>query len=195
MTSSVVCAPDSLVTTTAAGVSGERTAGRSMGLDVEALYRRYGDLVLGRCRSLLGNDADAQETCQEIFLRLHRYQDGFRGAAKPSTYLFQVTTTTCLNRLRTRRRHPEDLYDEPPVIPFQDAMLEAHAVRDLIGRVLEIADERTQAAVIYHVVDGMTHEETGEMLGLSAAAVRKRIATFRNQLRDAPPDWLEEVEL
>jgi len=166
---------------------------RAMRLDVEALYRQYGDMVLGRCRTLLRNEADAQEACQEVFLRLHRYRSSFRGEASPTTYLFRVTTTTCLNRLRTRRRRPEDISDEVPMIPVEDTQLTNHAIRDLTRRVLATADARTQACVVYHYMDGMTHREVGALIGISAAAVRKRIAKFRAGMRDAPPAWLEEI--
>jgi RNA polymerase sigma-70 factor (ECF subfamily) len=165
-----------------------------MSLDVEKLYRRYGDMVLGRCRSLLGNDAEAQEAMQEVFLRLHRYQDSFRGDASPTTYLFKVTTTTCLNRMRTKRRRPEELFDVPPPIQVEDTMLTATATRDLLRQVMNLADAGTQQAIIYHYVDGMTHREVGEVLGISAAAVRKRISTFRNKLKNNPPPWLKEVD-
>ena len=52
-------------------------------LDIPELYRRYGDLVLGRCRTLLRNDEDAQDTMREVFLKLHRYRDSFRGGSSP----------------------------------------------------------------------------------------------------------------
>jgi RNA polymerase sigma-70 factor (ECF subfamily) len=162
-------------------------------MDVEQLYRRYGDMVLGRCRSLLGNEADAQEACQEVFLRLFRYRSGFRGDASPTTYLFRVTTTTCLNWRRTRRRRREEITEDFPTVGVEDSVIASHHVRDLVQRVLEEADERTRLAIIYHFVDGMTYQETGELLGLSAAAVRKRVSTFRAKLRDNPPAWLEEV--
>ncbi len=165
-----------------------------MSLDVEKLYRRYGDMVLGRCRSLLGNDAEAQEAMQEVFLKVHRYQHSFRGEASPTTYLFKVTTTTCLNRMRTRRRKPEELYDEPPPIQCEDTMLSSSDTRDLLRQVMDLADEGTQQAILYHYVDGMTHREVGEVLGISAAAVRKRISTFRNRLKNNPPPWLQEVD-
>lgn len=163
-------------------------------IDVTALYRRYGDIVLGRCRNLLRDDADARDATQEVFLKLHRYRDGFRGEAAPTTYLFKITTTICLNRLRTRRRHPEDLVDEPPSGATTDSLLDRLAVRDLLDRLLADEDDRTRECVVYHLVDGMTHEEVGEMVGLSAAAVRKRIATFRAGLRDDPPPWLSEID-
>ena len=162
-------------------------------LDVPALYRRYGDLVLGCCRTLLRNEADAQDALQEVFLKIHRYRDSFRGEASPSTWLFRITTTTCLNRIRTRKRRPEDPVEELPQVPC-DSMLDDYATRDLVHRLLEGEDERTQACVVYHYVDGMTHDEIGEVLGISGAAVRKRIATFRNALRTSPPPWLQEVD-
>lgn len=163
-------------------------------MDVEDLYRRYGDVVLGRCRTLLGNEADAQETAQEVFLRLYRYRDGFRGEASPTTYLFKVTTTTCLNRIRRRKRRPEDPVEDFPSIPHHDALLAPYEVRDLVRKVLAIADDGTQQCVVYHYVDGMTWQEIGDLLGLSAAAVRKRVGVFRQSLRDSPPAWLGEVE-
>ena len=163
-------------------------------LDITALYRRYGDLVVGRCRTLLRNEADAQDACQEVFLKLHRHRDGFRGEASPSTWIFRITTTTCLNRLRSRRRRPEDPVAELPAVETTDSLLDALAVRDLLERLLAGEDERTQSCVVYHYVDGMTHDEIGELIGISGAAVRKRIATFRAALRHAPPPWLAEIE-
>jgi RNA polymerase sigma-70 factor (ECF subfamily) len=163
-------------------------------LDIPALYRRYGDLVIGRCRTLLRNEADAQDATQEVFLKLHRYRDSFRGEASPSTWLFKITTTTCLNRIRTRRRHPEDPVEELPPVAGTDSLLDALAMRDLVDRLLAGQDERTQTCVVYHYVDGMTHDEIGGLLGITGAAVRKRIATFRAAIRDTPPPWLSEVD-
>ncbi|MBK7759882.1 MAG: RNA polymerase sigma factor [Deltaproteobacteria bacterium] len=92
-----------------------------MELNVEAMYRRYGDMVLGRCRTLLRNEADAQDVCQEVFLRLHRYREGFRFDASPTTYLYRITTTTCLNHIRGRSRRREELEEEPPRSPSRTA--------------------------------------------------------------------------
>lgn len=161
-----------------------------MALDIEALYRRYGDLVYGRCRTLLGNEADAAEATQEVFLRLFRYQDQFRGESSPSTWLFRVTTNHCLNALRSRRRRPEDPVEELP--PVGDTLLDRVELRDLLQTVLRDQDERTRECVVYHFVDGMTHDEVGELLGLSGAAVRKRIGVFRQSVASRAPAWLGE---
>ena len=165
-----------------------------MELNVEAMYRRYGDMVLGRCRTLLRNEADAQDVCQEVFLRLHRYREGFRYDASPTTYLYRITTTTCLNHIRGRSRRREELEEEPTTIPVEDSRLASHEIRDLVRHLLAEADEGTRDCVVYHFIDGMTHDEIGELLGLSGAAVRKRISTFRARLAAHPPPWLKEWE-
>jgi RNA polymerase sigma-70 factor, ECF subfamily len=164
----------------------------SQPFDLEELYRRYGDLVLGRCRSLLRNDADAQEVAQEVFLRAWRYRDTFRGEASPSTWLFKVTTTTCLNRLRTKRRHPEELVDDDLPVGVTDTLLGSLETRQLLDAVLAEEEEGTVAAVVYHYVDGMTHDEAGELLGVTGAAVRKRIALFRERAKTRL-SWLEQT--
>lgn len=164
-------------------------------LDLEDLYRRYGDLVYGRCRSLLRNDADAQETMQEVFLKVWRYRASFRGEASPATYLFKVTTTTCLNRLRTRRRHPEDSLDLlPSNTGANDTMLDNVELRQLLDKVLVEADDRTVQCLIYHYVDGMTHDEVGELLGVTGAAIRKRLSQFRARISAQMPHLISGEE-
>lgn len=161
-------------------------------LDVAALYRRYGDMVSGRCRSLLGNAADAQEAAQEVFLQVHRRRDRWRGDARPSTYLYRAATNICLNRLRSKRRHPEDLVEELPRQIGEKGLVDAVHMRQAVETLLAGEDERTTACVVYYYMDGMTHAEAGEMLGISGAAVRKRIGRFKKRARDKLPDWLEE---
>jgi RNA polymerase sigma-70 factor (ECF subfamily) len=167
----------------------ERVAGT---LDIAVLYRRYGDMVLGRCRSLLGNDADAQEAMQEVFLQVHRQRDAFRGEASPTTYLYRAATNTCLNRMRTRRRRPEEMVAEPPAVLASDALVDQVELRQVVQRLLADEDERTVSCVVYHYLDGMTHDEAGALLGISGAAVRKRIGKFRERLGPTGPSWFRE---
>ncbi len=163
-------------------------------LDIAQIYRRYGDMVLGRCRGLLGNEADAQEAAQDVFLKLHRYRDSFRGDASPTTYLFKITTTTCLNRIRTRKRRPEDPVEELPPPVETDTLLDLVELRQLVNVLLADEDERTIHSVVYHYADGMTHAEVGEILGISGAAVRKRIGVFKAKVAANPPDWMTSEE-
>ena len=83
-----------------------------------------------------------------------------------------------------------DPQDHPP----GPSALRQAELRQLVDRVLRGQSQRTQACAIYHYVDGMTHRETGEMLGISAAAVRKRLDKLRRSFRDDPPAWWDKEE-
>jgi RNA polymerase sigma-70 factor (ECF subfamily) len=163
--------------------------------DVTALYRRYGAMVLSRCRQLLRNDADAQEACQEVFLKVHRFGSSFRGDANPSTFLYRVATNTCLNRIRTRKRRPEELIDEHErygAAVEEGAGERERRLAEWVTRLAEDCDERTRELVLYVYVDGLTQEEAGQIVGISASAVRKRLTAFRDALRANPPGWLRD---
>src|SRR5690606_24080852 len=69
----------------------------------ETWYRRYGPLVLRRCRQLLRDAEEAEDALQEVFMQILRRPD-LTGAEFPSSLLYKIATHTCLNRLRTRAR-------------------------------------------------------------------------------------------
>src|SRR5687767_11783773 len=73
---------------------------------IEELYRRYGAMVLRRARRILGEEEAARDAMQEVFVKVMRERESFRGEASPVTWLYQVTTNLCLNKIRdaSRRR-------------------------------------------------------------------------------------------
>ena len=72
-------------------------------LDVEALYRRYGPMVLRRCRSILRDEAEAMDAMQEVFVQVLRRRLTLRDEY-PASLLYRIATNTSLNGLRSRRR-------------------------------------------------------------------------------------------
>ena len=65
-------------------------------------------MVFAHCRSMLGDDGLAEDAMQDVFVQLVRHQGRLHDSA-PSSLLLRIATNVCLNRVRTRRRHPEDL--------------------------------------------------------------------------------------
>lgn len=137
-----------------------------MSVDVERLYRSHGHLVLRRARTLLGNEHDAQEALQEVFASL------LREPSAPSTnltgWLYGATTHFCLNQLRNRRTGERLLEQRGP--PPSAAPARAEALAE-VRRVLAQLPEQVAAAVVYHHLDGMTHDEVAAMLGCSRRQV------------------------
>ncbi|MEM9114771.1 MAG: sigma-70 family RNA polymerase sigma factor [Myxococcota bacterium] len=145
------------------------------GIDIEAVYTRYGPMVLRRCRRLLKHEQEAVDAVQDTFIRLLRAEESLDGHAL-SSLLFRIATNVCLNRIRWRRRHPED-----PDEALLRHLAEQNGAEDrsLAGRVLrrlfEQQPESTGLIAVLHWVDGMTHAEVAREVGMSVSGVRKRL--------------------
>jgi RNA polymerase sigma-70 factor (ECF subfamily) len=148
-------------------------------IDVEDYYRRHGPMVLRRCRSLLGDDPQAVDAMQDVFVQLLTHRDRLtdRGA---SSLLWTIATNLCLNRLRSRRRRPEDPQSD---LLWQIAAADDPEARGLARSLLNrfFADEpaSTGTIAVLHLLDGMTLEEVAETVGMSVSGVRKRLRTLR----------------
>ena len=132
---------------------------------------------------MLRSDDDAFDAAQDVFVRALRAHRRIH-AAYPSTLLYTMATRVCLNRIRWRRRHAEadgnEAFDEFPVA---DASFDEAEARLMTDAVMRQASEETRALLYMYFVDGMSLEETGRILGLSASGVRKRIMKFRERVK------------
>ena len=72
-------------------------------MDVDILYRRYGPMVMRRCRQLLRDEDQALDATQDVFVRLLTRRDRLRDDA-PCSLLYRMATNLCLNRIRDDRR-------------------------------------------------------------------------------------------
>lgn len=150
--------------------------------ELEALYRTYGPLVRRRARSLLGDDLEAQDALQEVFVRVIGAMNEFRGQSQPSTWLYRITTNLCLNRIRDSRRRRDHL--------ARLAEGETHAARvsttpaesrAILRRLLaDLPEELAEIAVYYHV-DEMDQAEIAAILGVSRRTIGYRLDRFREE--------------
>jgi len=165
-----------------------------MGIDVEGYYRSHGAMVLRRCRRMLRNEENAVDAMHDTFVNLLRAGDRLTHEA-PSSLLLRIATRVCLNRMRTQRRHPEDR-DEQMLHAIADAEEpEARSVsRSVLRSVFGREQESTRVMAVLHYVDGLTFEEVGQEVGLTAAGVRKRVGGLRARVAELAAAEALEVE-
>jgi RNA polymerase sigma-70 factor (ECF subfamily) len=152
-------------------------------LDVEALYRKYGPMVLRRCRSLLRDEEKARDAMQDSFVRLLRAQDSLTDEA-PSSMLYCIATNVCLNVLRAEKSRPRSAGDELlDSIAGCDDVEALGQARMLAEGIFAKEEPSTRTMAVLHYVDGLTLEETAERVGLSVSGLRKRLRSLRERSR------------
>jgi RNA polymerase sigma-70 factor (ECF subfamily) len=139
-------------------------------------------MVLRRCRKLLGDEQAARDAMHDVFVQILSRSDELVDQA-PSSLLFRIATNVCLNKLRTRRRRPEDADDAllMDIAEHTDpaSRSAARAALDLLFR-NEPSD--TALIAVLHLHDRMTLEEVAAEVGMSVGGVRKRLARLRTKL-------------
>ena len=151
---------------------------------LDALLRRHYDRLFALCRRIMGNQADALDATQEALMAVVRGLARFDGRAAFTTWSYRVTTNTCLDELRRRRRRPD------PGLPDDDrATLEADTTspsmdegvvaRLSVDEALRDIPLEFRVAVILRDVCTLDYAEIAEVLDIPPGTVRSRIARGR----------------
>jgi len=162
------------------------------------LMRQHNTALFRAARSILRDDADAEDALQESYLSAYRHLGEFRGEARLSTWLTRIVINHALGKLRSQRRdNVVELREgrEPRAV---EAMAEAAgetqaespestAMRGQLRRLLERKIDELPLAFrttfILREVEEMTIEEVAECLAVPAATVRTRVFRARALLR------------
>lgn len=153
-----------------------------MPVDVAELYRRYGPMVLRRCRRLLRDEEKAVDAMHDVFVEILRREDALTAGA-PSSFLYRAATNVCLNKLRGARRRPEDA-DDALLMSIADSGEPGgqSMARAMLGKLFGGELESTRTIAVLHLVDGMTLEEVAAEVGMSVSGVRKRLRGLKERV-------------
>jgi RNA polymerase sigma-70 factor (ECF subfamily) len=153
-----------------------------MAIDVEAAYRRYGPMVLRRCRQMLRDEQRSTDAMQDVFVQLLRNQDRLEDRGV-SSLLYRIATNVCLNKIRSSDRRPEDAQSELLVRIAGASGGEAQSeARSVLDRLLGREPISTTTIAVMHLHDGMTLQEVADAVGLSVSGVRKRLRKLKANL-------------
>ena len=148
----------------------------------EALYRRHVARIHTLVRRMAGPDA-ADDLTQDVFIRAWTKVATFRGESAFGTWLHRLAVNVVLSRQRVAKSERAWLHDS-------DDALDAHPTRhvhpaitmDLEAAIARLPEGSRQVFVL-HDVEGWTHEEIAERLGLVAGTSKSQLSRARAALR------------
>ena len=161
--------------------------------------RPYERAVFTAARSVLENDADAEEASQEAVLKAFTHISSFRGECKFSTWLIQITINESRMKLRKAHRHLYESIDEQRSdeegdywpkdyadwreIPSE--ALECKELRLALKKALNSLAPKYREVLVLRDIQHLSVAETAAALDLSQENVRTRLLRARLQMRDA----------
>ncbi len=155
----------------------------------EELYRQYRDKVFGYISSRISSYQDAEDLCEEVFLKLFKSLDTFDGRdAKVSTLLFKMTHDIVIDYYRTHREHAELEEESASVEGADEIVLDSEQLDDL-KRALEKLSEQQREVIVLHYYEGMTLLKISEVMGISYKMVKYRHSTGLEELKKLLVGW------
>ncbi len=152
-----------------------------MAIDIEDFYRKYGPMVLRRCRSILKEEEASLDAMQDVFVRILKKEKELNSDS-PSSLLYITATNVCLNILRSRKRNPEIIDNSIlEIIAGTDDPEERIINRLFLDKLFSSEKISTRTIAMLHYVDGFTLEETAEQVGMSVSGIRKRLRILRRK--------------
>lgn len=129
----------------------------------------------------MGDEEAAVDAMQDAFVQVLRRREHLHDAA-PSSLLYRIATNVCLNLLRKRKTTPMNAEDSIiQQIAGTDNPEKLALTNHFTDRIFSNQRENTRAIATYHYVDGMTLEETAELVGMSVSGIRKRLRFLRER--------------
>jgi RNA polymerase sigma factor (sigma-70 family) len=153
---------------------------------LEHVYRAYERSVYTLARRLTKTPEDAEDVLQETFLEVCRSLGKWRGEGSLWGWIRQVTASKALMRYRREKlRTTEVLADDVAERIGLDVPLRLD-----LEAALDRLSERSRAVVWLHDVEGLTHEEIAELMGMTTSFSKSQLARAHQKLRV----WLGEGE-
>jgi len=159
---------------------GDRVAARSL---YDAHSRRVHRVVFRLCG---GDEEMARDFTQDTFIRVFDKLSSFRGESAFATWVHRIAVTVTLNGLRKEKRlkRGADDLDVANDLPALSINVDPD-LRAKLRAAIEALPPGSRASVILHDIEGYTHAEIGEMLGIAEGTSKARLFDARSRLRKA----------
>jgi RNA polymerase sigma-70 factor, ECF subfamily len=162
----------------------------------ELVMRRHNTRLYRTVRSLLRDEAEAEDAMQDAYVHAFTHLDAFRAESQLSTWLTRIALNEALMRLRRRGRFldlaappgsdeetsPMNEPDSPLPSPEQEA--QTGELRVLLEGAVDALPPASRAAFVLRDVEGLSTAEAAECLGITEESVRTRLHRARGLLRE-----------
>ncbi len=174
-------------------------------LAFEEIVSRYESKIMSLALRFTRNQEDAEEVMQDVFTTVYRKIDGFRGQSAFSSWLYRIVVNAAFMKLRKRKQSQTvGMDDLSPAIKqycidretfngsYSQNVAISHEMQSIIQHAVNRLPDQYRAVFVLRDVDGLSNQETGEILNLSIPAVKSRLHRSRIMLRKKLQRYYED---
>ncbi|MFC1840301.1 RNA polymerase sigma factor [Thermodesulfobacteriota bacterium] len=164
----------------------------------ERLVIKYQDRIFNLCFRFLGDRNEAEDTAQEVFIKVYKALKRFRSESSFYTWIYRITVNTCKNRVKSldyRRSKKNITLDDEKDSKFTSApyasgmdenpdqiIVKKERIKQVQNAIKDLTSDH-RAVIILRDIEGFSYEEISEITGHKLGTVKSRLSRARNDLR------------
>ncbi len=161
----------------------------------EQLVKKYEHAVFNTVYRFTGDQDDAADLCQEIFLKVWRNAGKFKGKSKFSTWLYRIAVNHCIDHQRKKGQRNLSLDEliEKEIVPGSLTVntdpWQAKKI-EIVRQAVALLPDRQKMALTLAQYDGYSYREIAAIMKISVSSVESLIFRARSTLREYFKKWL-----
>lgn len=168
------------------------------------LFDTHHSRIYRVCYRLMGQQQEAEDITQDVFLKAYQAYDTFRGDSDPGTWLYRIAVNQCLNRQRKQRRirwlsldfwnetTDEALGEQGRVAGMDEHMQEADKERIVRAAISELP-ERQRVALILSRYDHLSYQDIAAVMSCSISSVESLLHRSKLNLAKRLRPYLKDL--
>ena len=158
----------------------------------EELYNRFSPKMFAVCLRYAGNADDAQDILQEGFIKIFKNLTRFRSEGSFEGWIRRIFVNTAIEHLRRKKYLKPIDEKEENTLPYKEVtVLDSLGEKDIMDLINQLSPGYRTVFNMY-VVEGYTHKEVGDILGISEGTSKSQLARARMILQDMVVKFLDE---
>ncbi|MDP8266360.1 MAG: sigma-70 family RNA polymerase sigma factor [Candidatus Aceula meridiana] len=150
----------------------------------EEIYRTFCNFVYSISWRMSGNNEDAEEITQDVFLKVHKSLKNFERRSSLKTWIYRITINTTINYQKRKHLKTPVSLDEVGIEKFASPLPSSpdEEIQDRVNKLLSVLNDDQKICMILRNIEGLSYEEIAQSLKININTVRTRLKRAREKL-------------
>lgn len=148
----------------------------------EVLWSRYSQKLFSLSMRYCQNQEEAEDALMESFVKIYNNLSKFRFQSSLETWMRRVTVNVCINKIRSRKVNFDSIDDKAIDLPSNDNAFEGLHLEQLY-KLVGLLPEGYKAVFNMYAIEGFTHKEIAQSMGIDEGTSRSQFAKARKALQ------------
>ena len=162
------------------------------------IVKRYKSKVAITINGMVGDPDDADDICQEVFIRFYKAINSFRGDAGLGTYLTRIAINLSLNEIKRKKVKRflsfEKIADEGSDLIDKSSNTNAGDNKEIVQMAIQKLDSKYRSVLVLRLMDNFSTEETAKILDLPIGTVLSRLSRAQIKLKEYLKPYFPDYE-